>query len=204
MQTLLIVIAIVILAIIIFAIYRLQKVKKQNRELNAIRFERVGPLYDKLEKGELLSAEEILPYAENILTRDTTFLLLSQFSKKELFPNEYFNIIKSAESQLANWLEFPTELDACPDEMEHVKRVTIDFDGNNNFVHYEVFKYRVNAPHWAAENGWMPGIVGPYFDDSKPYDRAGATFSRVSSTVDKTTPEAEARWVHEHISMRKR
>lgn len=113
------------------------------------------------------------------------------------------DIVKGAESNLANWLEFPTELDACPDEMEHIKRVTFDFDGRNNNVHYEVFKYRVNEPHWAAKNGWMLGVVGPFFDDSKPYDHPGATFSRTGSTVDKVSPDEEAKWVHENISMRR-
>jgi len=113
-------------------------------------------------------------------------------------------LVKSAESHLANWLEFPTELDAIPDEMEHIKRVSIDFDGQGNNVHYEVFKYRVNEPHWAAKDGWILGVVGPYFDDSEPYSPAVATFSRVSSTVDKMTPEEEARWVHENISMKRR
>jgi hypothetical protein len=56
------------------------------------------------------------------------------------------------------WLKFPTELDACPDEMEHVKRVTFDFNGRNHFVHFEVFRYRVNEPRRAAKAGWMPGV----------------------------------------------
>jgi hypothetical protein len=87
--------------------------------------------------------------------------------------------------------------------MEHVKRVTFDFDRQNNFVHYEVFKCRVNEPHWAAKDGWFLGVVGPYFDDSKPYDFPQATFSRIDSTIDKITPDEEAKWVHENISMRR-
>lgn len=203
MNTLFIIIGLIFLVIILFAVFRLQKVKNQNRKLNEQRFERIKSLYDKLESGQPVTTEDILPYSKNLLTRMTTYQLLSHHGKSDLFPKEYFSIVKGAESNLANWLEFPTELDACPDEIEHIKRVSFDFDGQNNFVHYEVFKYRVNEPHWAAKDGWMLGVVGPYFDDSKPYDHAQATFSRVSSTLDKVSPDEEAKWVHENISKRR-
>lgn len=191
------------MAIVIFAVYRLASVKRQNNKLNAKRFDRVKELNDKLESGQELTENDVLSFAKNVLTRQAAFQLLKDHDKTNLFPKEYNNLISGAESNLANWLEFPTELDACPDEIEHIKRVTFDFDGQNNFVHYEVFKYRVNEPHWAAKEGWILGVVGPYFDDSKPYDFPQATFSRVSSTWDKVTPDEEAKWVHENISMRR-
>jgi hypothetical protein len=192
-----------VLAIVVFALYKLVTVKRQNKKLNAERFDRVKELYDQLESGQELTENDVLPFAKNILTRQTAFPLLADHDKSNLFPQEYNNLTKGAESCLANWLEFPTELDACPDEIEHIKRVTFDFDGQNNFVHYEVFKYRVNEPHWAAKNGWILGVVGPYFDDSNPFDFPQATFSRVSSTLDKVSPDEEAKWVHENISMRR-
>lgn len=55
--------------------------------------------------------------------------------------------------------------------------------------------------HWAAKNGWIIGVVGPYFDDSNPFDFPQATFSRVSSMLDKASPDDEAKWVHDNISM---
>ena len=203
MKVLIITIGIIILAILLFFAFRFFKVKSQNEKLNQQRFERIKPLLDKLESGQNISTAEVLPYAKNLLTRESTFELLKEKNKLDIFPKEYYSIIKGAESNLAIWLEFPTELDACPDEIEHIKRVTIDFDGKGNFVHYEVFKYRVNEPHWAAKDGWILGVVGPYFDDSKPYDFPTATFSRISSTLDKVTPEEEVKWVHENISTRK-
>lgn len=196
------IIGLLVSSIVIFAVYRLVTVKRQNNKLNAERFDRVKELYEKLESGEELTEKDVLPFVENILTRQTTFELLADHGKTNLFPKEYNTLIKGAESNLANWLEFPTELDACPDEIQHIKRVTFDFDGKNNFVHYEVFKYRVNEPHWAAKDGWILGVVGPYFDDSKPYDFPQATFSRVSSTLDKVTTDEEAKWVHDNIANR--
>src|SRR5262245_60549890 len=185
------IIGIILLLIAVFLIYRFLKVKGQGRKINSQRFDRIKTLYDQLESGQTPSEQDIKPFAENILTRASTYQLLTEYNKAHLFPAEYLSIVKAAESYLANWLEFPTELDACPDEIEHIKRVTFDFDGQNHFVHYEVFKYRVNEPHWAAKDGWMLGVAGPYFDDSDPYDHPQATFSRCSSTIDKITPEEE-------------
>lgn len=203
MKTFLIIIRLLVLAIAIFAIYRLVTVKRQNSKLNAERFERVKELYDKLESGQNLTEKDVLPFAQNLLTRETAYQLLRDQNMTDIFPKEYYTVVKGAESNLANWLEFPTELDACPDEIEHIKRVTYDFDRQKNFVHYEVFKCRVHEPHWAAKDGWFLGVVGPYFDDSKPYDFPHATFSRISSTLYKVTADEEAKWVHENISMRR-
>jgi hypothetical protein len=200
--TTLIVITIIVF-IIAFAAFRLFDVKNKRKKLELERSARILSLYKKAETTAGLTAEDVLPFAQNLLTRYDTFLYLRELGELHLFPEEYHTLIKGAESSLAQWLEFPTELDACPDEIEHIKRVTIDFDGRGNFTHYEVFKYRVNPPHWATEYVWILGVVGPFFDDSKPYDFPAATFSRVNSTVDKVTPEEEARWVHENIAMRR-
>ncbi|AXY73572.1 hypothetical protein D3H65_06070 [Paraflavitalea soli] len=193
----------IVAAIAGFFIYRIIVLKNGRRKLYQQRFERVQPLYDKLESGQALTADEVYEYAKNLQTRETTFLLLNDHNMTDLFPREFYTIEKAAASNLVNWLEYPTELDACPDELEHLKRVTIDFDGQNNFVHYEVFRYRVNPPHWAAEDGWILGVVGPYFDDSQPYDHPSNTFSRISSKADMVTPEEEVKWVHENLSMRR-
>ncbi len=202
MKIVLIIIGLMVLAIIVFSLYRFITVELQNKKLNTLRFFRVKELDDILKSGQSLSEKDVLPFAENILTRQTTYQLLVEYDRTDLFPKEYYTLLKAAESNLANWLEFPTELDACPDEIEYIKRVTFDFDGQNNFLHYEVFKYRINEPHWAAKDGWTLGVVGPYFDDSQPYDFPKATFSRGNCPYKNITPEEEAKWVHENLVLK--
>ncbi len=196
-----------ILLIILFVIgtvlvYRIIAVKRQTKASNRLRFERVKSLYEKLAKGEVLVQQDVYEYAGNRLTRETTYRLLHEYNCTHVFPQEFISIVKAAESNLAGWLEFPTELEASPDEMAYLKRVSIDFESSGNFVHYEVFRFKVNEPHWAAEYGWMLGVVGPYFDDSRPYDHPGATFSRLKKE-EEISPEEEVRWVHENISMKR-
>lgn len=184
-----------------FAVSRVL-IHRRDRKLNEARFSRVQELFNAIDRSVPLTLDDVLPYAKNPATRELTYQLLAENGKQVLFPAEYMSIEKAAESNLVNWLEYPTELDAVPDEIIHEKRVTIDFDGKSNFLHYEVFRFRVNEPHWAASDGWMLGVVGPYFDDSQPYDFPNATFSRLSKVSDNITPEEEVRWVHENIAMR--
>jgi hypothetical protein len=200
MKIIWIVIFIIGLTIITFLVYRYFKFKQESKQHLDQKYERVKPIFDKINNGETLLESDVFPFAKNVLTREMTFQILVESNKTNLFPKEYYTIEKSAESNLCNWLLFPTELDACPDEIEYLKKVTIDFDGNN--VYYYVFKFRVNEPHWAAKNGWMLGVVGPFFNDSNPYDFPSATFSRLSK-LEEVKPEDEVKWVHENISLRK-
>jgi hypothetical protein len=175
---------------------------KANRLSLRRQYERLQPLFEKFDRGQLLTPFDIYEFAENKLTRELTFLLLQNHRMTELFPDEFYSIEKAAESNLANWLEFPTELDACPNEIEHIKKVPIYIDGQNHYVYYHVYKFRMDRPHWAAKAGWMLGVVGPYSDHSKPYDHPKSTFSRLHKSSDVSRPDEEAKWVHENILVR--
>jgi hypothetical protein len=191
------------LALTIYIFFRtLVSSAKANRLILQKKFKRLQPLYDKFDAGEHLTSSDIYDYAKDKMTRELTFHLLQKRQLTGLFPGDFYTIEKAAESNLANWLEFPTELDACPDEMEHLKKVTIDFDGDHRFVFYHVYGFKMYPPHWAASIGWMLGVVGPYFDSSKPYDHPNSTFSRLHKSYATHFPEEEAKWVHENIFLK--
>ncbi|WP_336664284.1 DUF4303 domain-containing protein [Elizabethkingia meningoseptica] len=159
----------------------------------------IQELQDLIESGKGITQQDVYPFALKPSTRELTYQLLDEYNSENVFPTEFLSIIKAAEANLVNWLAYPTELNAYPDEIEYLKRVSIGPDANQDVFHYEIFRYRVNEPHWAASDGWMLGVVGPYFDDSLPYDFPQATFSRMDSAASKITPEQEVQWVHEHI-----
>ena len=193
MKVIIIILEFVVIVVAIFAIV----LRQHNSKLYSERFKRIATLHEKLKNGQNLTGKDVYPFAQNILTREITFLLLNDHDKTDLFPQEYYSIVKGAESNLANWLEFPTKLGVCPEEIEYIKRVTIDFDKQKNQVHYEVFKFRVNEHHWASKDGWLLGVVGPYYDDSKPYDFPNFTNSRFVG-IDHVSPEEEVKWAHEN------
>lgn len=201
MSPLVIAISLIFCLIIAYVIYKNFKFKKQGLENHKLKFERIKPLNDKLEDGQNITKEEVLNFVEDAKTRELAYQVLSKHNKLDLFPNEYLTIELGAESNLVNWLEFPTELGKAPDAIQYIEKVTVDFDGHNIFYH--VFKYKTFEPHWASKNGWMIGVVGPYFKDSKPYDFPVATFSRCSSKIGEVKPKDEVLWVHENIAMKR-
>ena len=201
MRNIFIILGTLIAGVVLFVVYRYFKVIGHSIKQGNLRDARIKPLRERIENGERLSPDDVAAFAADLLTRESTYQLLQGDDRLELFPAEHADIVSGAASNLANWLEFPTELGACPDEIEHIGRHTFVHEGRN--FHYEVFKYRIGVPHWGAENGWMLGAAGPYFDDSKPYDFPSGTFSRCSSTIDSTTAEDEARWIHENIGLRR-
>ncbi len=190
---------IVVSLVVGFLVYQNWKVGRQTKRLVKARLERVKPLMVKLEAGDSLNPDDVLPFADSLGSREMTYELLKEHGKLAVFPERLMTIVSSAEANLATWLEFPTELGAIPDELEHVQRVAIPME--DQVVYYEVFRFRMNAPHEMSQAGWMLGVVGPYHENSLPYDFPRATFSRLSE-ASTTSPEAEARWVHENISFK--
>jgi hypothetical protein len=203
MHTLTMIIILLGLLIITIRFYRFILFANANKKISQRRFDRVKPLYNKLKDGGLITKDDVYVYAKNLMTRATAFELLRLSNLVGIFPGEFNTFEKAAESNLANWLEFPTELNACPDYIQHIKRVTINIDEENYFVHYEVFEFKVNEPHKAAKKGWMLGVVGPYFDDSNPYDYPSCTFSRFNLISNTISADEEAKWVHENILMQR-
>ena len=157
------------------------------------------PVYNKLNAGTPLSTSEIDDLASNIETRADFYALLAEFNKESLFPREYYTFEKAAESVLTNWLLYPTELDTVPSKIEVVKKVSL-VEHDTTFLYY-VLQFKTEEPHWAAKDGWMIGVVGPYFKDSSPYDWTTDTFSKFSK-ASETTPEQEVEWIHENVFRR--
>jgi len=152
--------------------------------------------FHKLYNDGILPQETIDSFSNTIDTRADFYDILSKFDKQSLFPKELISFEKATESRLASWLLFPTELGAVPSQIELIKKV--DHLKNDTTFTYYVYKFRIDEPHWAAKDGWMIGVVGPYFRYSQPYDFPKGTFSKFSK-IGETTPEQEVTWVHENI-----
>ncbi len=108
--------------------------------------------------------------------RKWLFDLLSKY-KKDKIKELDFSQEKLAISDMVNWLIFPTELNAAPDEIELIKTVRVD-KPKTGAIEYFVFKFRMHEPHWAAKDDWMVGVSGPFIVKNYPTtDSYGETFS---------------------------
>ena len=73
MKIVFIIIGIIVLLIVIFMIYRYFAFKRESAETHKLRFERIQPLYEKLESGNEISKEEVLKYVNDNKTREMTY-----------------------------------------------------------------------------------------------------------------------------------
>jgi hypothetical protein len=96
----------------------------------------------------------------------------------ELMPARYRTQAALAESNMVGWLTYPTELGRVPDQIELKKVVSIDTASPDGILDYYLFRFRTAPPHWAAKDGWMAGVAGPFLrKDAPTTDAQGDTFS---------------------------
>jgi hypothetical protein len=130
---------------------------------------------------------EVATHAE---MRNWLYGRLSELGKLSLYPAQYRTQAAFAESNMVNWLTFPTELNRVPDEIELMKVVSVDTGLPGGIYDYFVFRFRTRPPHWAAKKGWMAGWSGPFCREDEPTTKAlGETFSRFDGWESKKPEE---------------
>jgi hypothetical protein len=132
-----------------------------------------------LKLGEAPGSRSLLDVAEDAESRGHLFRALEARGALDLMPASQRTQEKLAEADMVAWLTYPTELARAPDEIELMKTVEVNAGkgGGGVFVYY-VFRFRTHEPHWAAKDGWMAGISGPFRKDEMPTMTGwGDTFS---------------------------
>jgi len=143
-----------------------------------------------LRQGKEVSSESVREVARAPEMRNFLYQELAKFNQTTLYPEEFRTQEAFAESDMVNWLVFPTELARVPDEIELMKVVSIDTKTPDGILDYYVFRFRTFPPHWAAKDGWMAGIAGPFLRKDAPSTVSyGATFSAFESWESRTPEE---------------
>jgi hypothetical protein len=130
-----------------------------------------------LRQGEDIEPEDLTDVAASAEVRNYLFDELKTLGKLSLFPEKFGTQAALAESDMVNWLIYPTELGCAPDEIElmHVGA----FDTEDGLADYYVFRFRTFEPSWGVKHGWMAGVSGPFLQKDAPSTEAyGDTFSR--------------------------
>jgi hypothetical protein len=147
-----------------------------------------------LRLGEEPSRESLLAVAGSSESRNWLHRGLVEVGRRELFPEALATQEAFAESEMVNWLIYPTELGRVPDEIELMAIVP---DGASPPVgDFYVFRFRTFAPHWAAEDGWMAGVAGPFVLEESPSEAYGGTFSTFTPW-DEKSPEEHVRAIQD-------
>jgi hypothetical protein len=183
----------------IFVIWRLYATIVGGSRAYRARLAKISPVTDALSAGRTPSEADLERFARDPVTRQVLHEALAKAGKSELFPKAFLTWPLMAEANLVAWLCHPNELQDPPDEIELM--ATQPAPGAPD-THYFLFRYRKHPPHWAAKDGWMAGVAGPYDLTKPPAPYAPGTFSRFE-TFDSRTPEEHVAIHHRLVIERK-
>jgi hypothetical protein len=155
-----------------------------------------------LRRGRNVTPAAVEPIAASAEMRNWFYDGLSSCHRLDLFPKRFLTQEAFAESEMVGWLIYPTELGRAPHEIE----LMATFDDAPGAQRYYLFRFRTHAPHWAAKNGWMSGLCGPYDVASMPTTKAGGSTFSTFTKWDAKTPrqhfEAISGLIEEHWKQR--
>jgi hypothetical protein len=178
----------------------------RDRRINQLRdlafFKEISQILDDLEAGNKVNATNLNNVCKNNAERYFFGLYLNDINRLDILPPPYKNQISGAMASLCFLLTDVKVLGANPDEIEFIESVPFPSPTADIDVVYHVFRFKMNAPHWAAAAGWRIGVAGPYYPNTPNYAMAFGTFSRLDPEGDMTI-ENHARWVHEHKVIKK-
>jgi hypothetical protein len=148
----------------------------------------VRPALDAVQADDPAANNLIQDLAQNPATRNKLFVGLKELGRESLFPPRFRSLEMIAESDLVAWLVHPNELKGIPSAIELVRDFSVT-DGEQEGRTF-LFKFRIDPPHWAADDGWMAGVAGPYFpsdiNDAEP--AAAMSFSELTP-IDKMSEQ---------------
>jgi hypothetical protein len=201
MKWLLVALGLLVVAVVAFVVWRLWATVAGGNRAYAALTARIQPVLLRLEAGEAPAAEDLERFAADRATRKVLHEALEHHDKLALFPSRYLTQEAMAEADLSAWLNHPNELGAIPDEIEMTGAVPVrggTFDGRR----YYLFRYRMHPPHWAAKDGWLAGVAGPYPDQGPVLASAPGTFSRFEA-YDSRSPDDHVQTTHELVVERR-
>lgn len=139
---------------------------------------------------KVVPSKDVADVAAHPEMRNWLYDKLKQNGNESLFPKKWLHQAAFAESDMVHWLIFPTELDRAPDEIELMKVVSVETGLPDGIYDYYLFRFRTHKPHWAAKDGWMAGVSGPFLRKDQPTTNAlGETFSTFKKWESKKPDE---------------
>jgi hypothetical protein len=150
-----------------------------------------------LRLGKAVDAKHVAAVAAHAEMRNWLYQALHKRGQLALYPEKHRTQAAFAEADMVDWLTFPTELGRVPDKIELMKVVSVDTGLPGGVYDYYLFRFCTHEPHWAAKDGWMAGVSGPFRRKDLPTPASlGDTFSTFTKWESKT-PEEHVGDIHE-------
>ncbi|MBN1513902.1 MAG: hypothetical protein JXB13_17935 [Phycisphaerae bacterium] len=188
MSIVLSILGILAVLIVAFIVWRLVVTALGQRRLMSRVLEQIAPIIDAVRAGSEPDAEQVRQSAANPATRKVLYDTLLFHQRLDLFPAAYRTWEAMAEADLVFWLCHPNELGSPPDAIELMETVPDPAGTGGSPRTYFVFRFKTHPPHWAAPEGWLAGVAGPFATAGDPKPGGTGTFSRFES-YDSHSPE---------------
>lgn len=179
-------------AVALFLWWRYTSVARGARARDEKLLQLLDPIEEKLANREDVGANEVEALAAKAHLRPMLFAMLKEFERLDLFPEGQKSVQSQAEAILAYWLMHPNELQDVPEEMRLAEKVCREIDGEQ--ADFYVFRYKMSDGHWAAKDGWLLGLAGPFLDKDVPYSGHPVAFSRCGDKHGEVTPSELVDW----------
>lgn len=189
-----VVIGVVVLALGVFVWRRYTSVERGARQRDERIARTLDPVGRKLAGNEAVAAEEVAALADRPELRPMLYSLLKHYERLELFPERHLDVRAQGEAMLAYWMMHPNEFQDAPERIEFVEAMERPLDDEGTKGEFLVFRFRMADGHWAAGDGWLLGLAGPFFDGDVPYSGIAAAFSRASDRHGEVEPAEMVDW----------
>ncbi len=140
-----------------------------------------------VQRGVAIGGNTLDSIAENHHARWILFLGSRRLERRGVLPARHRTTTAIAYADMVQWLTFGTELGREPDEIELMASYRYSEDGDDGEVF--LFRFRTFEPDWAAKDGRMAGVAGPFTPDGDFAGGPSMTFSSFTSWESKTPSE---------------
>ena len=181
-----------VLLLVGFILWRLTSVGRGMRQRDEKLLARLDPIVKRIQAGQTVSLEEIDALAARPEIRFLLFAMLRAVKRPDLLLAKYQSEIEQGESALAYWMMHPNELQDAPEAIELVETIKRQVDGQE--MDFHVYRYKMAAGHWAADDGWILGLAGPMKPGLEPYLEKPGAFSRVGDIEGRVKPSELVDW----------
>ena len=180
------------LVIVVFLWWRYTSVERGARAVDRKILELVLPIGNRLKEGADVAAEEVEALAAKAHVRPMLYAMLKDLERLDLFPERYRSAESRAEGILAYWLMHPNELQDAPEEIELVETLCREVCGQEG--DFYVLRFKMGDGHWAAKDGWLLGLAGPFRGKDVPYSGRAGAFSRCGDKEGEVSPSELVDW----------
>lgn len=143
-------------------------------------------LSTQIKCGLPIKAEVVEALAKDVEYASLAYSLLKSSKKLSLFPSELCDEVYLAESDMVQWLKYPTELGRAPDEIEYLGRI-------RKGEVYHIFKFKSESDTLSDDlkGKWLIGWSGS----------DGGTFSNFDKLAEyeQKTPEKTLKYIKKKL-----